>query len=178
MGEGLGEQPVFGVLHHDVASDLVDFVLDQQRETDLFNRYSQAAWDKLGKEKPNLQHYISVQCFEAAPDDPILRERLAGTFMGMLGMLDEAKTTEELEERFGDDIRSLQALDAHEPTGDYTNVTQLPSQSQEVSNTERKKFWQRGRRQKGLGTVAVGTTAAILTLPLLRSLPSSGDDAA
>ncbi|MBA3758633.1 hypothetical protein H0X10_03320 [Candidatus Saccharibacteria bacterium] len=89
----------YTLLRHDIPEELVDAVLDQQREHDIFFRFSLVNWDALQK-RPNLKHFIAASSFEAAPEDPIMREKVTSSLLGMLALLDEAVKTEELEELF------------------------------------------------------------------------------
>ena len=89
----------YGLLGHDIPPELVDSVLDQQRQQDIFLRFSLAEWAFM-QQKPNLRHYVAVTSFEVAPDDPILRERVVGALLGMFALLDEAVTNEKLEAFF------------------------------------------------------------------------------
>lgn len=86
----------YTLLDRDIPPELVDSVLDQQRQQDLFLRYSLMEW-QLMQQKPNLRHYLAVTSFEVAPDDPILRERVVSALLGMFALLEEAVTNEKLE---------------------------------------------------------------------------------
>lgn len=100
-----------GVLRADIPTPLVDSVLDEQRKTDLFLRFSIQDWEAL-KAKPNLKHYIAVTAFEASPDDPVMREKVISAQLGLLALIDEAVTNEKLEDVFVDAGSLLDRLTA------------------------------------------------------------------
>lgn len=86
------------LLHHDIPEAVLDSVIGTQRVTELSDRYTEE-WLALN-EYPNLRRFIAVSSFEAAPDDIELRSKVTRVLLGMLALLDEAKTTENLEDLF------------------------------------------------------------------------------
>jgi hypothetical protein len=94
------EQEDFGgtLLQHTVPAELVDTVLDKQREQHPFFRYGTKEWEIIKRKQPNLAHFISVTSFEAAPEDPILREMVASSLIGMVSLLDQSLIKEHEEE--------------------------------------------------------------------------------
>lgn len=83
-------RPLFGMLREDVPESLVDDLLRLQRTRGLFQRYSQHEWDALRESHGQLLRYIGATSFELAPEDPVLRERVAASLLGLSMLLDEA----------------------------------------------------------------------------------------
>ncbi len=80
----------FGILRADIPEQLVDAMLQRQRSRDLFQRVSILQWQSLQTTHPHLIHYISTVCLEVAPSDPLLREQIAASFLGLYALLDES----------------------------------------------------------------------------------------
>jgi hypothetical protein len=93
------EKARVGVLTDDIPFDLVDGVLDSQRQTEDFARRNQVLWERI-QSLPNVRHYITAASFEAAPDDTILRERVIASMLGLFGLLDETYVAQYLESAF------------------------------------------------------------------------------
>jgi hypothetical protein len=93
------EELGYGMLRQDVPEMLVDAVLDQQRKEHIFFRFTLDDWESLRLSRPNIVHYMSTTSFEAAPNDPIMREKITAALLGLWALLDEAITNEKLEDK-------------------------------------------------------------------------------
>lgn len=63
-----------------VAGVHAEKLLQVLREKPLFNRFSDEVWDELPF---NLRHFIEATAFEASPTDPLHREQVAASMVGM-----------------------------------------------------------------------------------------------
>ena len=98
----------------DVPESLVDKVLDKLREKPGLLRFSHNDWYALRDKKPNLHHFIEASSYEAAPDDPILREKVSAAMLGMVILSQEIQHSEGeeriielLDTEFGDTINQI-----------------------------------------------------------------------
>lgn len=100
---------LFKYLRMDVEDSLVKKLLQEQREIGLFMRYSLQHWGILNETHPNLSRYIAITSYQAARDDPLAREKIAASLLGLCLMLDEA-----MAKRFAErmqDAKNLADLD-------------------------------------------------------------------
>lgn len=98
----------------DVPEEAVDRVLEKLRSGDSSIRFTQVDWNRLRERKPALHRFIDVMSAEAAPDDPILRGRVASSLLGMVVLSEELRQIDGedsisrlIEENFGQDIAAL-----------------------------------------------------------------------
>lgn len=83
------DHDLFKVLREDVSDEIVKKLLQEQRETGLFMRFSLLHWDILKETHPNLSRYIAITSYQAAPDNPLMREKIAASLLGLCLMMDE-----------------------------------------------------------------------------------------
>lgn len=84
------QQDLFKVLREDISEELVKKLLQEQRDVGLFMRFSLQHWDKLKETHPNLSRYIAITSYQAAQDDPLMREKVAASLLGLCLMMDQA----------------------------------------------------------------------------------------
>lgn len=79
---------------HDVSRFLSRLVLTELRKKPLQDRFDIAYWERLKSVAPHLSDYITIASFEAAPDNPILRDELAAAMTGIVILLTEHEASE------------------------------------------------------------------------------------
>lgn len=75
----------------DVSESTVDHVLDRLHSKDPETRFSQTDWNKIKDKKPHLFHFIDSASREAAPEDPMLRAKVASALLGMVVLSEELR---------------------------------------------------------------------------------------
>lgn len=89
--------PEFNVLRHDVSEALVDEHLDQMREQPAFMRVTSDEWDELSESWPNVRHYITASSTEISPEDPVMREEITASLVGLVKLIQKARNIEATE---------------------------------------------------------------------------------
>lgn len=78
----------------DIPEATVDYVLNRLHSRDPEIRFSQADWNKVKDKKPHLFHFIESASTEAAPEDPLLRAKVASALLGMVVLSEELRLRE------------------------------------------------------------------------------------
>lgn len=85
------------LMSYDAPAELVETFISQLRQRPTFDRISEEKWQELTEHSPNLRHFITATSVEISPQDPLLREQVTGSMLGLLALLEEVKTNDELE---------------------------------------------------------------------------------
>jgi hypothetical protein len=105
---------LFDVLREDVSADLVDELLKEQRDIGLFMKVSLAKWEELSNSHPELSHYIAMTAYDVSRGDPLQRERIAASLLGLYEMLDKDivnKMTRRVNHIIGEDAHGVTMIE-------------------------------------------------------------------